>query len=198
METLSGQKKLMVVSGLWAAAVAGVVLGVALPLYLRIESFNTRYEAERRRLHELTGHLERLPMIQKEHELASAKLPLLRAALLAKSAAVPFIESIEALSRKTQLYREIRLLSSGTGETAEEAPLIFQITVVGPFARVFEFLVHLENLPYLASVKDLKMRLVKEGSTYTPPSRSGGEKFVAAPGDTAASLVLEVYTRGEN
>ncbi len=196
MAHLSGKDKIILSSTLWLVVGAGMALGVILPLYLRLQNFPERHQDQLYRLEGLETAVEKFSSTKSDFEHISGNIQRIRMRLLDPEDAVLFIEALEDLARKTQLYKEIQLAGEPqpAGQGDGGSSFIFQLTLVGTFEHVMEFAANLENFSYAVDIEKISMVPIKDGQVYGATAGSGTQTpFKSSPGDVATSMRIRVH-----
>ncbi|MDO8557941.1 MAG: hypothetical protein Q7S09_01970 [bacterium] len=196
MTHLSGKDKVILFSTLWLVVGAGMILGVILPLYLHLQSFPERYQDLFYRLEGFESAVEKFSSTKSEFERISANIQLIRSQLLDPENLVSFIEAMEDLAREVQLYKEIQLISepSLVAGANIKSSFVFQLTLVGSFEHLMEFIAHLENFAYAVDIEQALFSPIKGMQTYgTASGQNQSTSFKSSSGDIAASVRIRVY-----
>ena len=195
MRYLSGKEKLAVTSALWFVALAGFVLGIIFPLYLRLQNFPGLYRELQNQLLELETNIAGFNSVRSEFEDIVNRVPQLRELYVDPKNAVDFIEALENLAKELDLYKEIRLISepASTGDVIARTSFVFHVTFIGSFEHAAQFLARLEGFPYLVDVEKMSFTPAKESQTYGTQVPGETRAFKPQAGDIAASVTMRVH-----
>ncbi|MBI4132880.1 MAG: hypothetical protein HY473_02240 [Candidatus Sungbacteria bacterium] len=108
--------------------------------------------ASRAEIERLAGEREAVTAAGRALVELSEDEALIRASFATPADALPFIESIEGLGRRSGVRAELSI-AGGKGDPEE-----YSLAATGPFRSVFMFFKHLESLPFLTQLSNAELQ----------------------------------------
>lgn len=144
------------------------------PLFQETAQTRTLLEASARELLELDQQRSYFLEIQKTLVQNASVLHRIEDTVVNLKSPLPFIELLETLAREQDTTVQLTVIPSDVGSNANIQN--FQISVLGEFPRVYQYLKILESIPYQMELSNLSMDFTTKDAVLSDSDRAQSEQ----------------------